>query len=92
MQTFNRLKKKLIYINSSPDYCERNEKIGFFGTQNRECKMMAHNLDSCNTLCCGRGVTAKIETVHEKCNCNFVWCCHIKCEQCSKNVTRYTCL
>ncbi|KAG8235049.1 hypothetical protein J437_LFUL014552 [Ladona fulva] len=57
----------LVFLEESPDYCERNETLG---------------LDGCRLLCCGRGYQTRVRDVTEKCRCRFVWCCNVVCDVC----------
>ncbi|CAK9292684.1 unnamed protein product [Gordionus sp. m RMFG-2023] len=76
-------KRDLIYLEESPDFCEKNDGVGIMGTQNRSCLYDNNSLNSCNLLCCGRGHYTKIiKVVNKNCNCKFKWCCKFECETC----------
>eukprot|EP00794_Sanderia_malayensis_P007405 gene7405-8225_t len=82
-------KRDLLYIDDSPNYCDRNLQLGSLGTQGRQCnKSSEHRLDSCKLLCCGRGNHVKRQITRDSCACEFIWCCHLKCKTCEveKNV------
>ncbi|CAF1069126.1 unnamed protein product [Adineta ricciae] len=74
--------KKLIFIISSPNYCESNLSLGSFGTKGRVCNRNSRAIDSCDLLCCNRGYQSKIITIQRQCNCRFQWCCHVQCQNC----------
>ncbi|KAI1296513.1 Protein Wnt-4 [Halotydeus destructor] len=76
----------LVYIRSSPDYCERDFKLGSFGTHGRHCNRTSIAPDSCDNLCCGRGFRTTYKSVRERCNCKFVWCCQVECDECWRTV------
>ncbi|RWS05149.1 protein Wnt-1-like protein [Dinothrombium tinctorium] len=82
----------LVYLHSSPDYCERDENYGSYGTHGRVCNRTSHAIDGCDLLCCGRGYNTKIERVKERCNCKFYWCCQVECDECIKSVEINSCL
>nr|ACC38469.1 Wnt8 [Scaphechinus mirabilis] len=48
---------------------------------------------SCSRLCrsCGMEVRTTRVTVTSSCNCNFVWCCSVKCDTCRRSVVKRTC-
>ncbi|KOX77372.1 Protein Wnt-1 [Melipona quadrifasciata] len=69
-------KTDLVYLEDSPDYCEKNITLGIPGTRGRICNRTSFGLDGCRLLCCGRGYQTRVRDVTEKCNCRFVWCCH----------------
>lgn len=46
---------------------------------------------SCDELCCGRGYNTFMERRQEQCNCKFIWCCEVQCQQCLTTVEKYTC-
>ena len=48
---------------------------------------------SCKRLCtkCGLQVIRTKIIVESRCNCQFEWCCSVKCDKCRKEVTRYMC-
>ena len=46
---------------------------------------------SCDELCCGRGYNKFTEQRREQCNCKFIWCCEVQCQQCLTTVEKYIC-
>ncbi|CAF1166223.1 unnamed protein product [Rotaria sordida] len=72
----------LIFINSSPNYCELNLSIGSFGTIGRVCNRNSRAIDGCDLLCCNRGYQSQIVTIRNQCNCRFQWCCYVQCQNC----------
>lgn len=61
------------------------------GTHNRVCNKSSSGLDGCAILCCGRGYNTKKIVVKERCNCKFHWCCHVKCDTCTRVIEEHTC-
>eukprot|EP00795_Rhopilema_esculentum_P016352 gene16352-7747_t len=85
------VKGLLLYIDSSPNYCNVNESLGTTGTTGRECLLNGAGKQSCKQLCCGRGhKTQEIEIV-ENCKCRYVWCCYVKCDVCKSSRLQHTC-
>nr|UTM63732.1 wingless2 [Riptortus pedestris] len=84
-------KTELVYLEDSPDYCEKNETLGVLGTHGRLCRRESPGLDGCKLLCCGRGYQTRLREVQEKCKCNFVWCCNVICEICSFTREEHIC-
>ncbi|XP_053130272.1 protein Wnt-11b-2-like [Hemicordylus capensis] len=82
---------ELIYLISSPDYCVKNPTLGSLGTQDRHCNKSSAGSDSCNLLCCGRGYNAYRESMEERCQCKYYWCCYVLCKKCQRVVERYIC-
>ncbi|CAL8357512.1 unnamed protein product [Merluccius merluccius] len=93
---------ELIYLEDSPNYCERNRTLGLQGTEGRECVQGGGDGDrnatqwerrSCRRLChdCGLRVVEKRVEIVSSCNCKFHWCCTVKCERCAQTVTKYYC-
>ncbi|XP_033728481.1 protein Wnt-1-like isoform X2 [Pecten maximus] len=85
-------RRDLVYFEHSPTFCERDESIGFPGTKQRECNATSIGIDGCDLMCCGRGFESESYTVRERCSCIFHWCCHVKCETCTRTKIRHTCL
>ncbi|KAM6976913.1 protein Wnt-8a-like [Aplochiton taeniatus] len=90
---------ELIYLEDSPDYCARNNSQGYHGTEGRECVHGGKNLSqwekrSCRRLCheCGLRVEKRRVEVVSSCNCKFHWCCTVRCDKCTQEVTRYFCV
>lgn len=89
---------ELIYLESSPNYCVKNQTLGLHGTEGRECFKEDKNMsewekNSCRRLCneCGLKVVKKRTEVFTSCNCKFHWCCTVKCEKCKRVVAKYFC-
>ncbi|KAF4522014.1 hypothetical protein B566_EDAN010863 [Ephemera danica] len=81
----------LVFLEESPDYCERNETLGVLGTRGRLCNRTSLGLDGCRLLCCGRGYQTRVRDVEEKCKCRFVWCCRVECERCRHKREEHVC-
>ncbi|XP_050078029.1 protein Wnt-2 [Anopheles maculipalpis] len=82
---------ELVYLEPSPNYCERNISIGVLGTTDRNCNRTSTSMDRCDLLCCGRGYnTHQIDRTWQ-CNCKFKWCCTVTCDVCSERKEEYTC-
>jgi len=92
---FSRFKKHrdvdLVYLVTSPDYCEYDVKKGSLGTSGRECDPKSKGIDGCDLLCCNRGYTTRRERRTERCRCKFHWCCYVECEECVRDVQISTC-
>uniref|UniRef100_T1JPJ6 Protein Wnt n=1 Tax=Strigamia maritima TaxID=126957 RepID=T1JPJ6_STRMM len=69
----------------------RKKCVGVLGTQERTCNRSSYGMDGCRLLCCGRGYHTLIHEVTDKCNCRFVWCCRVMCEQCTSMVDETRC-
>ncbi|XP_069496151.1 protein Wnt-11 [Ambystoma mexicanum] len=82
---------ELVYLQSSPDFCMKNEKLGSHGTQDRQCNKTSNGSDSCDLMCCGRGYNAYMDKVVERCHCKYHWCCYVTCKKCERTVERYVC-
>ncbi|KAK8732073.1 hypothetical protein OTU49_007173 [Cherax quadricarinatus] len=81
----------LVYVSSSPEYCDYDINSGSLGTHGRRCNKTSRGLDGCDLLCCNRGFTSFQERVQERCSCKFHWCCYVKCRTCIRDVTVHTC-
>ncbi|ROT72036.1 WNT4 protein [Penaeus vannamei] len=81
----------LVYVSSSPEYCDYDLNSGSLGTHGRKCNKTSRGLDGCDLLCCNRGYVASQERVKERCSCKFHWCCYVKCRTCIRDVTVHTC-
>lgn len=75
-------KKNLVFINTSPNYCESNLSVGSFGTVGRACNRNSRAIDGCDLLCCNRGYQSEMVVIHSQCNCRFQWCCSVQCQSC----------
>ncbi len=84
-------RKDLVYIQRSPNYCDRNRRAGSTGTKGRACNRTSNSYDSCSLLCCGRGFNTQQEMKTWQCKCKFHWCCHVTCHKCQRLVEQYTC-
>ena len=82
----------LVYLVASPDFCERDPKTGALGTHGRRCNKTSKAIDGCELMCCGRGYVTRKRIIIERCECKFVWCCHVKCKDCKREIEEHTCL
>lgn len=80
-----------IYYQNSPDYCNKDKDLGIIGTSGRVCNITSSGVDGCEQMCCRRGYNVEIVQETKSCNCKFIWCCHVKCDQCTEAVPKYTC-
>lgn len=83
-------KDDLIYFQES-NFCESNPRIGSLGTKNRPCNRTSQGPDGCSTMCCGRGYNTIRQSLEEKCNCKFIWCCSVQCDTCRRLVDIHVC-
>ena len=81
----------LVYVKPSPNYCDSNPEMEIPGTSGRVCSNTSSGMDSCTSLCCGRGYITENATEVTRCNCKFVWCCRIECNNCTRMYLRHTC-
>ncbi|XP_048877607.1 protein Wnt-4a isoform X1 [Brienomyrus brachyistius] len=81
----------LVYLDSSPDFCDRDAKSGVLGTAGRYCNKTSKAIDGCELMCCGRGFQSEEVEVVDRCSCKFHWCCYVKCKQCHKKVEMHSC-
>lgn len=81
----------LVYLESSPDYCLKNQSTGSLGTVGRLCNKTSEGMDGCELMCCGRGYDQYKAQIVERCHCKFHWCCYVKCKRCTKIVDQFVC-
>nr|CAH7745465.1 unnamed protein product [Callosobruchus chinensis] len=81
----------LVYLDESPDYCERNETLNILGTHGRLCNRTSLGMDGCRLLCCGRGYQTRVREIEHKCNCRFIWCCNVECDICRSRREEHVC-
>ncbi|XP_068702197.1 protein Wnt-16-like isoform X1 [Montipora capricornis] len=81
----------MVYIERSPNYCTPNGKLGILGTSGRVCNKTSKGNDRCDLLCCGAGYNTQEVREVNKCQCRFVWCCHVTCKTCPRIYDRNTC-
>ena len=86
--------KKLVYIDSSPDYCVRNATAGSPGMLGRTCQSENTSIEECRSLCysCNLRHRTVVQKKQVKCKCKFVWCCSVKCKLCSVKYSLTTCV
>jgi len=86
--------KKLVYLDSSPDYCVRNSTAGSPGLLGRTCLSENSSIEECRSLC--NSCNLRHRTVQHKkqvkCRCKFVWCCTVKCKVCTVKYSLTTCV
>ena len=100
-------KDDLVFMTKSINFCKRNTKFGLLGTTGRKCVRYSNiyhssnnnnnsttpfkKVESCGHLCCGRGFQTKVIEIEEDCDCQFQWCCSVKCKKCKKRILEYYC-
>lgn len=75
----NDLSFELFYYQKSPNFCEKDPSVDFPGTAGRQCNKTSRGLDSCSSMCCGRGYNRIRERRTER-QCVFKWCCEVICQ------------
>lgn len=85
--------KKLVYLDSSPDFCVRNLTVGTPGMLGRTCSSDDISESKCQSLCNSCKLNPQTEPLEKQvdCRCKFVWCCSIKCEKCRQEYSLTTC-
>lgn len=85
--------KKLVYLDSSPVYCVRNDTAGSPGMLGRSCRSDVVPTKECRSLC--NSCQLRHQTVEHdkqvKCRCKFLWCCTVKCHLCTVKYSLTTC-
>ena len=108
-------KDELVFIERSPNFCKRDQRLDTLGTKGRICSIVGHpssgdnmatntttapatatsqdetSIQTCDYLCCGRGYSHRVVEVTSECDCQFQWCCSVKCKKCTKRVIEYYC-
>uniref|UniRef100_A0A915DAI4 Protein Wnt n=1 Tax=Ditylenchus dipsaci TaxID=166011 RepID=A0A915DAI4_9BILA len=86
LSDFQKLKSSdLVFTESSPDSCSQLQyEVHQKRSLPRICNWRneTHSDGSCNNLCCGQGYTVSHEVVSYKCDCKFIWCCKLECNDC----------
>lgn len=85
------LQRELAYIESSPNYCDRDAQNRIPGTTERVCNRTSTDEDSCKLLCCGRGYNTHEIVRRYRCHCKFHWCCYVKCNKCKERMEVLKC-
>ncbi|KAK5648807.1 hypothetical protein RI129_003699 [Pyrocoelia pectoralis] len=81
----------LVFLQMSPNYCEKDLAAGSLGTVGRTCNRTSPGTDGCGLMCCGRGYNTHQYTRTWQCRCKFHWCCYVNCDTCSERTEEYTC-
>ncbi|XP_046661333.1 protein Wnt-7b [Homalodisca vitripennis] len=84
-------KSDLVFLEPSPNYCEKDLSAGSLGTVGRLCNRTSKGTDGCDLMCCGRGYNTHQFTKVSQCHCKFHWCCYVKCDTCSERTEQYSC-
>uniref|UniRef100_A0AAR5PB22 Protein Wnt n=1 Tax=Dendroctonus ponderosae TaxID=77166 RepID=A0AAR5PB22_DENPD len=84
-------KVDLVFLQISPNYCERDVTSGSLGTVGRSCNITSRGTDGCDLMCCGRGYNTHQFVKTSQCRCKFHWCCRVECETCSEISEEYSC-
>ncbi|XP_050307346.1 protein Wnt-6 [Anthonomus grandis grandis] len=84
-------KADLVYSEESSNFCNPNNTLGSFGTQGRVCNETSPGEDGCGILCCGRKSQSFTKVVQKNCQCEFHFCCDVKCKVCNETVRYSVC-
>lgn len=89
-----KMDKKLVFLEASPDYCKRNDMLGSPGMLGRTCSSEDVATNRCKSLCHACRLKPATVEVHKqiKCRCQFVWCCSVECDTCTKEYSETTCM
>ncbi|KAH8856785.1 Protein wingless [Schistosoma japonicum] len=63
-------------------FCDSHPFYHILGTKGRLCNSSSIGMNNCRHLCCGRGYITHHYYTMESCNCKFIWCCRVECQQC----------
>lgn len=63
-------------------YCN-NLQEDVDGTAGRQCNRTSRGVESCASLCCGRGYNMVKRRRTDRCHCRFHWCCYVQCQNCT---------
>lgn len=93
-------KRKLVYMQKSPDYCRMNATAGYKGMVGRvwetdpNSPSQKQEVRKYMNLCrqCRLYVKKKVVDVVTSCNCKFEWCCNVSCQSCHKKQVRIQCV
>lgn len=83
--------RDLIALHPSPNYCLASRARGTYGTVGRECNPATTGKGSCPYMCCGRGHRTFKRVIEERCECEYVWCCYVRCNKCKRTIVVSTC-
>lgn len=90
--------RELVFLDASPNYCERDPRSGSLGTVGRVCNKTSpadspDDMDrsSCDMMCCGRGYNTHQYLRKWQCECKFIWCCYVQCKTCVELSQYYSC-
>ena len=83
--------RDLVFLEESPSFCDRDDRIGILGTRGRQCNSTSRGDRNCSKMCCGRGHNTVRYVKKETCRCKFFWCCTVRCEYCTRNATKHIC-
>lgn len=78
---------ELVFIEQSPDICQLKHKNGAPLIVGREC----FNEKECDDICCNRGFIRIREQKKQNCNCRFIYCCRVDCDECAIEIERFYC-
>jgi wingless-type MMTV integration site family protein 8 len=99
-------RRKLVFLDESPDYCRNNSTAGFPGiigrsvssdpgtgeSRNRQTRNQFKNFRKMCVGQCGLKIKRKILYVLTSCQCRFLWCCKVECETCRRKKIELTCI
>ena len=84
----------LVYSHrSKTTFCNKNLRLGSYGTQDRICNSTSPYTDNCEIMCCGRPIRTRQIMKKNDCQCNLPGFCREAYPQlCSELVSESRCL
>jgi hypothetical protein len=65
----------------------RSRNVTWLNLEHEKLRAAQH----CDYLCCGRGYHTRQTEIEEDCDCQFQWCCSVKCKKCKRRIVQYFC-
>ena len=101
-------KRRLVFLDESPDYCHQNATAGYPGILGRKVSSDPRSSGSSDItdktreefrnfkkICkatCGFRIKRREIDVLTSCQCKFHWCCKVECETCTMKSIELTCV
>lgn len=81
----------MVFMDESVNFCYKDISRGSFGVKGNRCNANKHGeYGQCVDVCCGRGFV-EVERTYTEEECEFIWCCKLKCKDHIKKERVYVC-